>query len=406
MWLDTGYTSVRLRLWTEYNILTALVEHLTDRTAAPQLSDRLDYIVPYCCCLEESGSYVKMRAVSLFSGAGGLDLGFERAGFCIVYANEQDSNSAETWKINRPDNVDAMHVGDLQTFYQDISALKNIDIVIGGPPCQGFSVAGKMRMDDPRNKMIDVFVSVVLAIKPTVFLMENVKALAKNNKWSFIKNKVISEFTSAGYEVSMNVLNAADYGVPERRERMILVGVRGVKDVHNILYAMESYRHKAPTLRQTLSKVGKFTSTSNPSTCTAKVTLAKKPVLRNSAYSGMLVNGSGRPLKLDAYSPTLTASMGGNRTPIIDQRALENADKANWFESLFDEIQRIGRMPRWDVPDFIRRLTICEASEIQTFPRQYKFVGPVTSQYRQIGNAVPCRFAMAIAEAIKVSVFS
>ena len=405
MWLYAGYISA-VRPKIEWNIFIVLAKPSTGRTVALQVSDKLDYRVRYSCCQEESGSYVKMRAVSLFSGAGGLDLGFERAGFRIVYANEQDSNSAETWKINRPDDVDAMHVGDLQTFYEDILALKNIDIVFGGPPCQGFSVAGKMRVDDPRNKMIDAFVSVVLAIKPTVFLMENVKALAKNNKWSFIKNKVISEFTSAGYEVSMNVLNAADFGVPERRERMILVGVRGANGVPNILDALQSYRHKAPNLRKTLSKVGKFASTSNPSTCTAKVTLAKKPVLRNSAYSGMLVNGSGRPLKLDAYSPTLTASMGGNRTPIIDQCALENADKANWFESLFDEIQRIGRMPQWDVPDFIRRLTICEASEIQTFPRQYKFVGPITSQYRQIGNAVPCRFATAIAEAIKCSFFS
>lgn len=345
------------------------------------------------------------RAVSLFSGAGGLDYGFEKAGFTIIYANERNRDSAESWKLNRPGNISAMHLGDISDYSDEIANLNGVDIVFGGPPCQGFSVAGKMVKDDPRNELIHTFTSIVLAIRPRVFMMENVKALACNKRWEQIRNDVITRFKSAGYHLSFEVYNASHFGVSENRERLILVGsING--ECGKFHEAMAKQEKKPQALREILKQVGVYGTKDNPVTCTAKVTLAKNPVIRKSAYSGMLVNGSGRPLNLETYCPTLTASMGGNRTPIIDQMSLDDESRTNWFEGLFDEILSEGSMLPYEVPEHIRRLTIREAAAIQTFPPDYEFVGPFSSQYRQIGNAVPCLFSEAIAKAIKSTFFN
>ena len=121
-------------------------------------------------------------AVSLFSGAGGLDIGFEREGFDVIFANELDSDAAATWMANRPQS-NAMHQGDIKTFISMLKEYKGADIVFGGPPCQGFSVAGKMNPDDPRSKLLWTFMDTVKMVEPKVFLIENVSALATLKKW-------------------------------------------------------------------------------------------------------------------------------------------------------------------------------------------------------------------------------
>lgn len=348
-----------------------------------------------------------LRAISLFSGAGGLDVGFENAGFKTVFACELNSDSASTWMLNRPLNKSAMHVGDVNAQIDFVSEFDDIDVVYGGPPCQGFSVAGKMNADDPRNRLIQVFLDVVARVLPAVFVLENVKSLAVSPRWASVRNDISNTAQRIGYSVEFNICNSADYGVPENRERLILVGVREDIGLSSSFFpTLMEFRKKPPLVRDVLNCVGHFGSEVNPDTCPAKIVVAKKPVIRSSAYSGMLVNGAGRPLKLHGLSQTLTASMGGNNTPIVDQLALEDASKTNWFEWLHEGILN-GSDDLPDVaPPYVRRLTVREAAAIQTFPAGYTFVGKPCSQYRQIGNAVPCRLAESVARAIKKAYFT
>lgn len=155
-------------------------------------------------------------------------------------------------------------------------------------------------------------------------------------------------------------------------------------------------KKKAKTVRESLKILDKAGTGNNTSTCNAKITLTTNPVLRKSAYAGMLFNGLGRPLKLDGYSATLPASMGGNKTPIIDEQALYYNSQP-WVEMYHARLQNDMTISKKEVvPSFLRRLTVDEARIIQTFPLEYRFSGSQSSQYTQIGNAVPCNLAKAV----------
>ena len=154
--------------------------------------------------------------------------------------------------------------------------------------------------------------------------------------------------------------------------------------------------------RDVILSAGRYGTPENPQTCTANVSLAFHPVMRRSPYAGMLVNGAGRPIDLDGIAPTLPASMGGNKTPIVDEVALHNPAIPNWFVTYHTALIEGTETPMTaKIPPTVRRLTIKECAAIQTFPADYKFSGRKTKQYKQIGNAVPCRFAEVVASAIR-----
>lgn len=341
---------------------------------------------------------------TLFSGAGGLDLGFEQAGFNCIMANELDTDAAAAWRENRPARAEVMRVGDLNDYLPSLGVLRgSVDVVIGGPPCQGFSVAGKMDPSDERSRLVFSFLDAVKRIQPDVFIMENVAALGNLKRWEGVRRQYVEKARIYGYNVEFRILSTSDYGVPQKRRRVIFCGVRsGHGDPAALFAALESYRQPAPTAREVILSAGVYGSESNPSTCRAKVTLAKAPVMRKSPYAGMVVNGAGRPVDLDGLPPTLPATMGGNKTPIVDEHALHDASCRNWFDWYHAELRVKGadRALEVDVPDHLRRLTIKEAAAIQTFPANYHFSGKRCAQYRQIGNAVPPRFAYAIARAL------
>ena len=207
---------------------------------------------------------------------------------------------------------------------------------------------------------------------------------------------------AAGYQVTMNILNAKDFGVPQSRERVFFIGVKqGLKPITTKQFM--KFKVDAVTLRQAIAHLGYAGSPSNPNITKAKITLAKKPVLRKSPYAGMLFNGQGRPLNPDAWSSTLPASMGGNRTPIIDEYHLYE-NKPSWVEDHHQKIMSGECTNEYkEVPSRLRRLTVDEVAILQTFPTQYKFLGPQSRVFSQIGNAVPCKLAEIVVKVVKQS---
>lgn len=347
-----------------------------------------------------SNNCEQLNAISLFSGAGGLDIGFEDAGFNIVFSNEIDKDAAETWRVNRPDS-EAMHEGDLLDYIDLLADYKDMDVVFGGPPCQGFSVAGKMNPDDPRSKLIWSFLEVVKEVQPRAFVIENVQSLARLSRWQEVREGIVSHASDLGYDCDFEVYSACDYGVPQNRERVVFFGIKKeCGNIKQLFDLMEQKKSEPMLLKEVLLSAGEYGTEQNPQTCTSHVSLAKHPVLRKSPYAGMLVNGAGRPMNLEGAAHTLPASMGGNKTPIIDERALREG-RENWFEAYHRRLLAEETTPDSEnVPDTLRRLTVKEAALLQTFPADYKFMGPKTAQYKQIGNAVACNFAKAIGESV------
>lgn len=345
------------------------------------------------------------RFVSLYTGAGGLDLGFIAAGFTPVFANDINADAMKTYAAAM--NVIAKRTavlfdhkivtGDIRQVEQ-LPARGCAELVIGGPPCQGFSVAGKMDPNDPRSRHVFDFLAMVERVEPKAFVMENVKALARNKRWAGTIADVRKQAEKIGYKTYLEVLNSADYGVPQTRERMFLVGFRdsGVE-----------YEYPAPTVQkhigvaQALRSLPAMEQPGNDQTCKAKVTAAKEPILRQSPFAGMLFNGQGRPMDMNRPAPTLPASMGGNRTPIVDQETLETGAK-QWVVTYHDSLMDGGKVAT-TIPSRLRRITVQEAAAIQSFPKDMPWHGSQSSRYRQIGNAVPPKMAYAVASSVAVA---
>jgi DNA (cytosine-5)-methyltransferase 1 len=348
------------------------------------------------------------KSISLFSGAGGMDIGFARAGFGSVIACELDRDACETFNLNlhevghKKNLIEPTSVTDI-----DLAALPtDVDVVFGGPPCQGFSVAGKMDPEDERSQLIHSFFDIVSATKPRGFVCENVKALAISKRWEGVRQHLLNR-AREDYRVALVVLNASEFGVPQIRERMFLVGIR--KDIYQatdrildfeLKQQLNSYKRLAPSISEIIKNLGKAGSSENPKTCTAKISFAKAPVLRRSPYAGMLFNGAGRPLPTRGYATTLPASMGGNKTPIIDEEEIFMG-KGSFVEHYHSTLMNGNKPLLGEAPKRLRRLTIRECMAIQTFPHNYQFFGRKSSVYRQIGNAVPCDLAEAIARSFK-----
>jgi len=339
----------------------------------------------------------KFTAISLFSGAGGMDVGFKKAGFNVLAANELDSYACDTYEANHPDSV--LFRGDLNAHTENLAKYEGVDLVFGGPPCQGFSVAGKMDAEDPRSKLVFAFANMIDRIKPRAFVMENVKALGALSKFESVRNELFRRFYDAGYSVSVMILNAKDFGTAQSRERVFFIGVR--RPYANIkIGSLNKYKKKAVSLRQAISHLGKAGTENNSRICNAKITLATTPILRKSPYAGMLFNGQGRPLNPDGWSSTLPASMGGNRTPIIDEGHLFDNEKS-WVEKYHAHLMSGGQpLKLGEVPSTLRRLTVDEAALLQCFPANYNFIGPQSKVFSQIGNAVPCNLAFAVGQAV------
>lgn len=351
---------------------------------------------------------IEYRAISLFSGAGGMDIGFKDAGFKIEVANELDRDAVKTFQLSHPNiPVIAESIDEASTMEQ-LADVLNPDIVFGGPPCQGFSVAGKMDPNDTRSELIWKFFDVVESTQPATFVCENVKALATNARWASIRAGLLAHCDRLGYAATIVVLNASDFGVPQNRERMFLIGLskkhlnipKEIKLNEALSKMLAGVAEEPPKLIEIIKSLGRAGTSNNSRICNAKITYAKNPVLRPSPYAGMMFNGAGRPVNPQGYSCTLPASMGGNKTPIVDELEVFEGEPSYVIE--YHSHLRNGGKPRKDTaPERLRRLTIDECLAIQTFPKDFKLSGGPSSMYRQIGNAVPCKLANAVAVVVK-----
>lgn len=300
-----------------------------------------------------------MKVVSLFSGAGGLDYGFIMAGHDILWANDLYEDAVETYRKNIGNHIVCKDISLIDT-----NDIPECDIVIGGFPCQGFSVANtKRHVKDSRNSLYKQLIRVIDAKKPPFFLAENVKGILSLGKGEVIK-AIISDFQTIGYKVKYKLLNAADYGVPQTRMRVIIVGVR--KDIDF------DYQYPEPSYSQ-------YGSLSTAHWVTVGEIMSEIPDpdlpndLPNHQYSKYKLGFNGyighRPL--DPFRPAPTVTGRGD-------------DKGG-----------VVILPH---PNGLRRMSGRELAAVQSFPLNYEFCGPLSSVYRQIGNAVPPLLAYAVAK--------
>lgn len=300
-----------------------------------------------------------MRVVSLFSGAGGLDFGFIKAGHQILWANDLYRDAVETYQKNIGNHIICEDISKIST-----SDIPDCDIVIGGFPCQGFSVANtKRHVDDERNVLYKQLLRVIRDKNPKFFLAENVKGILSIGKGKVFQ-MILDDFQSIGYNVQYRVLNAADYGVPQTRLRVIIVGVR--KDVHF------EYKYPSPTnSKDGANGLPRWVSVSDALKDIPDPDLPNN--LPNHNYSKYKLSFNGyighRPLNPDMPAPTVTAR-GDDKGGVVI-------------------------LPH---PTAARRMSCRELATIQSFPLDYEFQGNRSSVYRQIGNAVPVLLGYAVAK--------
>jgi DNA (cytosine-5)-methyltransferase 1 len=253
-----------------------------------------------------------------------------------------------------------------------------------------------MAPEDPRSALIWEFVRLVKALRPSAFVLENVKALATLPRWTTVRSRLFGALVELGYDVQAHILNAQDFEVPQKRKRVFFIGTAdGLSPVCHIRPTVDRPRTAGEVLRA-LPPPG---MAPNLGPCRAKVVPARRPVLRQSPYAGLLFNGQGRPIDLASAVNTLPASMGGNKTPIVDEGELRNG-LAPWAPEYHRRLLR-GLPPLAKAPERLRRLTVTEAALLQGFPAGFRFEGSLSSQFRQVGNSVPPPLAEAVALALR-----
>lgn len=394
----------------------------------------------------------KYKVISLFSGAGGMDLGFINAGFDIVWANDFFKEAVESYKKNVDDRI---VYGDI-TKIDSSEMPDDIDLVIGGFPCQGFSVANTKRsMKDERNFLYKEMLRVIDAKKPKFFVAENVKGILSMKKGK-VFDMIKKDFKKLGYNVDAKLLNAAEYGVPQARERVVIIGNRiGVNNPYpKPTHWVDSKKYeskkglKAPvTVEQTIG----FLSDVRPSD--KSITLDNGMVIYNHmAATNVYDKFWGRKYKVKQEDICdylrMWRDKAGYTTKKVDDHFGYKYTAGHWFrkdnnsgsipkpsdwwelkkilgfDSKYDKkvttmvekeikFEQSLRITNWDRPsDTItatspeihvnkeRRLSARECAMLQTFPMDYEFVGSLNVVYRQIGNAVPVKLAEQIAKGI------
>lgn len=321
------------------------------------------------------------KALDLFCGAGGLSLGLKRAGFDVIYALDHDDDSISTYNLNLGAHG---HVGDVRRLTKsslassgiDVSA---IDLVTGGPPCQGFSVQRRGSDDDERNFLVLEFLRLVLEIKPKFFLMENVSGLLSPRGKAFM-DRFCDDCASHGYALDIQKLNAADYGVPQYRKRAFLIGQRQESSSLEFEFPcpIPEFVESPVTVRQAIFDLLPLTESqvaNHKGDRLSKINLARIRSIKA---------GQGR----DSLPEHLQLPCHKNNK---SHRHLDTYGRLPWDQpaptitARFDSFSR----GRFGHPELDRTITLREGARLQTFPDSFAFCGTKVSVARQIGNAVP-----------------
>lgn len=331
----------------------------------------------------------KYNFIDLFSGAGGLMRGFIDADFTPLFSVEMWEPAVETHELNYP-NV-KLYAEDIRAISNDrLTQYKNkVDVIIGGPPCQGFSTIGKRLVKDPRNELVFEFIRFVEVIQPKFFLMENVRGLLSSDGGK-TKEAIEAEFDSIGYKVLSKVLCAADFGVPQIRNRIFFLGVRNDIDILPTFPEPQFSKNEYATVGDAINDlVGKENQIPN-----------HVPMKHNSTVEGRIKcirEGEGIPKEglPDSVSHGSRSDYKGNEIKNFSHvyRRLSR------FRPATTMVPGHNAFPLH--PTENRSLTVREAARIQTFPDDVVFCGTRQNQCIQVGNAVPVKLATALAKHIK-----
>ena len=322
----------------------------------------------------------KLKYIDLFSGAGGFSLGFDNQGFQNVFSVDIEPSFCKTYKHNFPTHQliekDICELSDSEIKY--LKEFDDIDVVIGGPPCQGFSIAGNIGrkfLDDPRNRLYKEFVRVVKIVKPKFFVMENVARLYTHKKGE-TRNEILSDFEELGYKVECQILNSADYGVPQLRKRVIFIGTSTNQNIEFPPKEVNDYI----SVKEALSKYPKLKSGEE-----------------SSVPNHIAMSHSEQMLTKMSY-----ISDGGDRNEIPLKIRPKSGDIRKYIKYASEKpsVCVTGDMRKIFHYEQNRALTVRELAKLQSFPDDFIFKGSRISQQQQVGNSVPPKMAEAIAKMI------
>lgn len=331
-------------------------------------------------------SEVELKAIELFAGAGGLALGVEKAGFNTIGLIEIDKNACNTLKLNRPnwnvinENIANISLKNLEDFFSIKKG--ELDLLSGGAPCQAFSYAGKrLGLEDTRGTLFYHYALFLKQLQPKMFLFENVKGLLSHDKGK-THETIVNVFKEEGYTIYEKVLNAWNYGVAQKRERLIIVGIRN--DLINKLNFLFPTPHKyKPVLRDILLDC--------PESKGIAYSEYKKKIFEMVPPGGYWKD---IPKEIAKEYMKSCWDMEGGRTGILRRLSLDEPSLTVLTSPSQKQTDRCH-------PIEARPFTIRENARCQSFPDEWIFSGSVTDQYRQVGNAVPVNLAYEVALEIR-----
>lgn len=343
------------------------------------------------------------KVIDLFAGVGGLSLGFETCGFDVVMANEYDETIANSYKLNHKNTK--VVVGDITTldlkkiFGQFIG---KIDVIIGGPPCQGFSQKGQRKtIHDERNFLFKYYVDVVRLVRPRYFVMENVPNLLTAEQ-GFFRKEIEELFDSIGYKLTMGILNASDYGVPQNRRRAVIIGKKGSKAPQ-----LPKPLNQKATIWDAISDLAFLESGEGREEQKYQIDSQSKYQEQMRGKCTILSNHVATNHSSIALKRLSMIPPNGGKESLPKEHLTKSIYSGTWTRMRKDEISATITT-RFDTPSsgkfthpFLdRAITVREAARLQSFPDSFKFVGNKGSQMKQVGNAVPPLLAEAIAGVI------
>lgn len=365
--------------------------------------------------------------IDLFCGAGGLSLGFSQEGFITSLANDIEPCCIDTYAHNHPETPRKnIILGDIKDVVDNISHLMRfpkVDVIVGGPPCQGFSTANRQRLiDDPRNHLYKNYVRAVELVKPRFFVMENVKGMLS------VADQVVEDFEAIGYNVSYRVLNAKDYGVPQNRERLIYIGNRIGVDNSEVFLKIRESSESIPNyvLGDAIQglrplQASRIKNSTEASSLTSGNKIERAQEMNSNSYVALINQGRECPLTFNhkaRYNNDRDIEIYGRLNPgdksddpkiadIMPYARRNDIFKDKYFKLEADKVSKtITAHMKFDCNMYIhptqaRGLTPREAARIQSFPDDYYFRGAFTKTFMQIGNSVPPLLGRAIATVIK-----